>query len=189
MRLTEAELKAVKARFKRLFHTSRRASEGMTLALSPRHSNVSAAVCTAWTFAQEWDGPRDELELRLKEMEASILSDLAEADRFVEAFPPGTGHAFGHTSGSPSIDDQKTGSTKCHHCGDPIPAFFPGFSAVYLKLHAGGDILLFVMHPKCWDTRQHRSLPHEKPCGTSGLAPIEREEWLLLLAAKDVLSS
>jgi hypothetical protein len=103
MKLSESEVSAIEIRFKRLVNsTSGRTAEGVTLANSPLHMKAFTAVLRARELARGWEGTREELDVRLKEMEDSVVSDLTAADALVADFPPGTGNAvstFVWTSG------------------------------------------------------------------------------------------
>ncbi len=191
MKLSESEVSAIGTRFKRLVNsTTRRTAEGVTLANSPLHMKAFTAVLLSQKLAKEWEGTREELDVRLKEMEDSVVSDLTAADALVADFPPGTGNAFGHTSGTPVITG---GGTACHKCGERLrldlgvdPPVLPG--PAFLKLEAGRDVLLFVMHPACFERVTPSSAERSRNAGLD-FVRIDREEWMLLLDAKTVLSS
>lgn len=183
--LSKEEASVVRNRIKALVakSTSRIPEGYVALAGSPAHTSAFIEAHRAIQMAANWEGSRDDLEVFMKEAEARIVKSLAEADALVAAFPAGSGSAFGHTSGMPVIDNQ-TGSTKCHRCGEPVAIFrhidVVHDFVVHLKMDAGHDVLLFVMHRKCWDPGSQNS---------SKLVEVPREEWMLLFDAKTVLSS
>lgn len=184
MKLTDEEIAAVRRRVKSLVASSTsRLSEGHDrLINSPAHTGAFTDASQAMKLAEGWDGDRGELEVRLKEAEAHIVKGFAAADALVSAFPAGSGSAFGRTSGLPVIED---GTTECHKCGHPVTLFSASSDAAYLKMAAGRDTLLFIMHKKCWGSAK-RSQPSD---GGPRIVRISEEEWAPLFTAKTVLSS
>jgi hypothetical protein len=187
MKLPPKTIKALCARLRGQANAATaRSPDKLHLSKSPLHMKGLMECSRALRLVEEWEGPLDELEAKLKPMEDSFVSALMAADALLSNIPVGLGVALGHTSGMPEIEDQKTGSTRCHRCGEPMPVFFPAFESVFLKMHVGHDVLLFVMHPKCLEDRAAALI---KGGDAEVLVPVDREEWMLLLAAKDVLSS
>jgi hypothetical protein len=196
VKLTDKEILVIREKFKKLANSStKRTAEGMTLANSPLHMRAFVAVVKAQELATTWEGPREELDVKLKEIEDSIVSSLEAGDALLSDFPPGTGNAFGHTSGTPLVEND---ACVCHKCGEPVhlsemegPPAGPG-AHVFLKLETGRDVLLFVMHSKCFEgLRPPSAALNASRRVNAGLdfVRIDREEWMLLLMAKDVLSS
>jgi len=194
MKLTDQEVLAIREKFKKLANSStKRTAEGLALANSPLHMKAFTDVMQAQELARTWEGPREELAVKLKEIEDSIVSGLKAGDDLMADFPPGTGNAFGHTSGTPFVEND---SCVCHKCGQSVHLsemehrLPEGPSAhVFLKLETGRDVLLFAMHSECYEAFERTRRVQRKVNAGLNFARVDREEWMRLLTAKIVLSS
>ncbi len=188
---------------------------GLHFTKSPLYMDAFHLCSSCIKTVVDWEGTPEDLAAFVSERIPEIASAAQKAEDFHAQTPVDSSSVIGHTSGVPNIGVD--GMTACHECGVSVgTGDLPTSDGPVFLVHetSSKDILLFVAHNSCWkklcdnadkldEDRRHR----EPSMAGQGLRPqqgaaindarprvealrvMARDEWLLVLSAKIVLSS